>query len=169
MADELILVDVDDNPIGSGEKLWVHQNDRLHRAFSVFIVWEGKMLLQRRALDKYHSGGLWANACCSHPRAGEELADAVSRRLEEELGIQVPAQELFHFVYRAVYDGLTEYEYDHVFLARYGEEVFPNPAEIAETAWIPLEELKADLRNHPERYAAWFLIAAPGVLECLEG
>ncbi len=169
MDDQLILVDLNDRPTGAGEKLWTHQNDRLHRAFSVFVVWENKMLLQRRARDKYHSGGLWANACCSHPRVGEDLEQAVSRRLREELGIQnAPAEELFSFVYRTDFGELTEFEYDHVLLARYGGAIAPDPEEIEETRWTDLSELKQDILERPGAYASWFLIAAPKVLDFLE-
>lgn len=169
MSDELILVNLKDEVTGKGEKLWVHENDRLHRAFSVFIVSEGKMLIQKRNKNKYHSGGLWANACCSHPRFGEELSDAVQRRLKEELGISVPVRNLFSFIYRTVFDnGLTEYECDHVFIAEYSGEVFLSEDEIEEVKWISLEDLKNDVLNDPGAYAAWFIIALPRVLEYLE-
>ena len=111
--DKLIWVDIFDNEIGSGDKLETHVKNQLHRAFSVFIVHDGKMLIQRRALGKYHSAGLWANACCSHPRWGESLADAVQKRMEEELGIaqgSIYPEELFSFNYFTQYDGLSEYE-----------------------------------------------------------
>ncbi len=169
MSDELILVDLNDNPIGHGEKLWAHQNDKLHRAFSVFIVSGEKMLIQRRNLNKYHSGGLWANACCSHPRYGETLDLAVSRRLQEELGISTQVKELFHFVYRTEYEnGLTEYECDHVFLSNYEGEFSPCPDEIEELKWVEISELKNDVLNNPQNYASWFIIALPRVLELLE-
>ncbi|MBQ5950569.1 MAG: isopentenyl-diphosphate Delta-isomerase [Lachnospiraceae bacterium] len=172
MSDDLILVDLNDTQIGTGEKLWVHQNDRLHRAFSVFLIsGDGqRMLLQKRARGKYHSGGLWANACCSHPRNGEVLEEAVERRLAEELGIAADVTERFHFVYRACFEnGLTEYEYDHVFLGRFDGEVRPSEEEIEETAWVGIEELKKEVVENPKKFAAWFLIALPRVLEELEG
>ena len=97
--DELILVDLSDHEIGTMDKAEAHRIGRLHRAFSVFIVHGGKMLLQRRNSKKYHSGGLWANACCSHPRKGESLEAAAARRLSEELGISCAVTELFSFVY----------------------------------------------------------------------
>lgn len=166
MSDELILVDLDDNAIGKGEKLWVHENGRLHRAFSVFIVDGSRMLLQRRNIHKYHSGGLWANACCSHPRSGETLEEAVKRRMIEEIGVCAACEEIFHFVYRSVYEnGLTEYEYDHVFLCRYSGEIRPSEDEIDEARWIEIAELKRDVVEHPQNYASWFLIALPRVLE----
>ena len=120
MEDELILVSIFDEEVGSCPKLLTHQQGILHRAFSVFVVHDGRMLLQKRNSEKYHSGGLWTNACCSHPRKGEILSDAVSRRLLDELGVKFPVQEYFDFVYRAEFaNGITEYEYDHVLLADY--------------------------------------------------
>ena len=131
MQDELILVDLFDRAIGHGEKLDVHRRRLLHRAFSVFLVDEnGRWLLQKRADGKYHSGGLWANACCSHPRWGETLPQAVSRRLQEELGITGEARELFSFIYYTPFPSLSEYEYDHVFLLLHSGPVTPNPEEI---------------------------------------
>ncbi len=165
--DKLIWVDLFDNEIGSGDKLETHVKNQLHRAFSVFIVHDGKMLIQKRALDKYHSGGLWANACCSHPRWGETLEVAVSKRLEEELGIPQGAtsfKELFTFNYFTQYEGLSEYEIDHVFLSDYHGEIQVDPDEIMETRWITLEDLQKELEEKPETFSSWFLIAAPRVI-----
>ena len=170
--DQLILVDLMDRPQGSMGKLACHQQARLHRAFSLFLYREGggalQLLLQRRARGKYHSGGLLANSVCSHPRVGEELADAVPRRLTQELG--VPASkatsleyvEVGSFVYRSSFgNGLTEFEYDHVFVAPYDGPLAPDPSEVAATAWVDAREALADLQAHPSRYASWFLTAAP--------
>ncbi len=169
MSDEIIMVNLNDEEIGKGEKMWVHRNDKLHRAFSVFVISGEKMLIQKRKLDKYHSGGLWANACCSHPRTGEILGDAVPRRMKEELGFSAEAEELFHFVYRAVFDnGITEYEFDHVFLCEYDGDIYPSEEEIDCVKWIEIGELKKDVLEHPQKYAAWFLIALPRLLEILE-
>ena len=166
--DKLIWVDLFDNEIGSGDKLETHVKNQLHRAFSLFIVYDGKMLIQKRALGKYHSGGLWANACCSHPRYGETLADAVQKRMEEELGIArgtcVP-EELFAFNYFSQYDGLSEYEIDHVFLTDYHGELKPDPDEIMELRWIDLDALQKELEEKPQTFSTWFLIAAPRVIE----
>lgn len=165
--DKLIWVDIFDNEIGSGEKLETHVKEQLHRAFSVFIVHDGKMFLQRRAMDKYHSGGLWANACCSHPRKGETLEVAVQRRMEEELGIAQGAcapEELFAFTYYSHYDGLSEYEFDHVFLCDYHGRMAPNPEEMMDTRWVELDELQKELETSPQKFSAWFLIAAPRVI-----
>ena len=118
--EELILVDLDDREIGTMDKAEAHRLGRLHRAFSVFIVDCDRMLIQQRNRGKYHSGGLWANACCSHPRHGETLPEATERRLREELGISCELRELFDFVYFSRYvDDLFEYEYDHVFVGEY--------------------------------------------------
>ena len=166
--DRLILVDAFDNPVGEMGKADAHAEGRLHRAFSVFLVGEKGMLVQRRAADKYHSGGLIANACCSHPRVGESLTDAVPRRMAEELGFTCPVKEIFAFVYRApVGNGLIEYEYDHVFLGRYDGEVSPNPEEIDEVFWISYDTLSERLLETPEQFAPWFVIAAPRVLKGL--
>lgn len=169
MNNEIILVDLDDKIIGRGEKMWVHLHDKLHRAFSVFIVSNNKMLLQKRNIKKYHSGGLWANACCSHPRYGESLEEAVDRRLQEELGISADAKEIFHFVYRTSFEeGLTEFEYDHVFLCEYSGKIVPSKDEIETVKWIDITELKNDVLENPKNYASWFLMSLPRVLEILE-
>ena len=166
MSEEIILVDIFDKEIGTGEKLEVHRQKKLHRAFSLFIAdGRGNILLQKRAEGKYHSGGLWCNACCSHPRKGERLKEAVARRAKEELGIDIVPYELFHFIYFADFGDLAEYELDHVFLAQYTGEVQADPSEIAETRWVSIFDLKEELEQHPERFAAWFQIAAPRVLE----
>ena len=170
-SDKLIWVDIFDNEIGSGDKLETHVKNQLHRAFSVFIVHDGKMLIQRRALGKYHSAGLWANACCSHPRFGESLTDAVQKRLEEELGIakgSCKAEELFSFVYFSQYDGLSEYELDHVFLTDYHGEIQADPDEIMELRWVELDTLKNEIESKPQIFSTWFLIAAPRVLAHLK-
>ena len=172
MSDELILVDLFDRETGSGEKLAVHRNRQLHRAFSVFIRdGSGRLLLQRRARGKYHSGGLWANACCSHPRKGESLLPAACRRLGEELGVPVQEtdlRELFSFVYYAPFGRLSEYEYDHVLLLTHGGPFSPDPGEIEELRWISPEALMEELSRTPEHFCAWFLTAAPRVLSILK-
>lgn len=163
--EELILVNYDDEEIGYADKMHVHREGLLHRAFSVFIVHNGKMLIQKRNPFKYHSGGLWANACCSHPRKGEELMQAVHRRLQEELGFDCEVKKLCDFVYRTVFpDHLCEYEYDHVFLGEYSGEVELNEEEASEIKWIDIEELKDLVVNKPEDFASWFLIALQKVI-----
>ena len=166
--DEIILVDIYDNQIGTIEKLAAHKKPLLHRAFSVFVMDGDSVLIQKRAQSKYHSGGLWANACCSHPRNGEDLQEAVGRRLAEEVGIStdVAPEELFSFVYQhKFHQDLYEYELDHVFVLDYAGPISANPEEIAETRWIPKADLAKELVEEPEKFAPWFLIAAPAVLK----
>ena len=161
MEDELILVDLDDREIGSGPKLEVHQRGELHRAFSVFLFSGSRLLIQQRTAGKYHSALLWANTCCSHPRRGEELSDAVARRLRFECGVEhAEVREAGSFVYRACFpNGLTEYELDHVFVGEYEGPLAPDPEEIAQLRWVELSELKQDMLDDPQRYAAWFFTA----------
>lgn len=169
MADNILLVDVFDNEIGYAEKIEAHEKQLLHRAFSVFIHNGDKLLVQRRNPNKYHSGGLIANACCSHQREGESLHESVERRLAEELGIKVDVRELFSFVYYKKFEnGLAEYEFDHVFLGEYNGEIKPNPEEIDDAFWMSADELAEDLKLNPEKYAAWFITAAPRVLAALK-
>ncbi|MDR2137194.1 MAG: isopentenyl-diphosphate Delta-isomerase [Synergistaceae bacterium] len=167
--EKIILVDIFDRQIGAAEKIEAHRFPRLHRAFSVFVHHGGRMLIQRRAAHKYHSGGLWANACCSHPREGERIEDAVPRRVEHELGIgDIEAEELFSFVYMNKFrDDMYEYEYDHVFLADYDGKLLPNLEEIEDVEWVELGDLARRLCADPGIFASWFLIAAPRVLENL--
>lgn len=168
MTDRLICVDALDRQIGTADKLRCHREGLLHRAFSIFLMDGSRFLLQRRALDKYHSGGLWANACCSHPRVGETLPEAVSRRLFEELGISCPCREVGSFVYRHQFSPeLFEYEYDHVFLGHFRGNVFPNPEEIMEVRWFELEELLSLMNQKPDMFASWFITALPMVLKQL--
>ena len=168
----LILVDPADRALGEGEKLSVHQQGVLHRAFSLFLLNEaGELLLQRRAMGKYHSGGLWTNSCCSHPFPGAELADCVAVRTREELGAEVEQlQELGRFLYYKDFgDGLKEYEVDHVFVGLCRGAINPDPQEAMEVAWVSPLWAQEDLRLHPERYTAWyptaFAIALPGWTE----
>lgn len=171
MDQKLIWVDLMDREVGYGEKMETHQKNILHRAFSVFLYSKGKILIQQRERKKYHSGGLWANSCCSHPRVGEEVLEAADRRMVEELGIcqgTCKLEEIDAFVYFQAYDGLSEYEYDHVLVAEYEGEVSPNPEEIENVRWIDYKDLAEELISHPEQFSAWFLIAAPKVLRWLE-
>ncbi len=165
MPEELILVDIFDNPIGSASKEEAHRKGLLHRAFSVFLVCGDKMLIQQRAMHKYHSGGLWSNSCCSHPRVGEELHAAVQRRLQEELGLQTPCRQVAKFVYHHKFnENLFEYEYDHVFVGQYNGKIELNPEEAMAMQWVSLDALAEDLCRHPQKYSVWFLTAAPMVL-----
>ncbi|MFQ6009871.1 MAG: isopentenyl-diphosphate Delta-isomerase [Candidatus Aenigmatarchaeota archaeon] len=172
MAEYVILVDRDDNEIGSMEKIEAHKNGgTLHRAFSVFIFnSEGKMLLQRRALSKYHFSGLWTNTCCSHPRKGETTEEAAHRRLVEECGFDTGLKEITSFIYQADSDGeLSEHEFDHVFIGNYEGEIKPNPEEIAEIKWVTIDELKEDVSNNPQNYTPWFKIVLDKVIEHFQG
>lgn len=158
--------------MGLAPKLAAHEQGRLHRAFSVYLWREGQLLLQQRAAGKYHSGGLWANACCSHPRPGEELLQAAGRRLREECGLRgAQLQEAFSFIYRASFDnGLTEHELDHVLLGYYAgeaETLAPDPEEIAALRWLSFEEIEAALAQRPQDFAVWFKLSAARVISLL--
>jgi isopentenyl-diphosphate delta-isomerase len=165
-VEQVILVDKDDCEIGVMEKMEAHKQSVLHRAFSVFLFNpQGKMLLQQRALTKYHSAGLWTNTCCSHPRPGETLENAVSRRLFEEMGITTKVFKAFDFIYQAeLPDNLNEYEFDHVFIGNYDADVRPNHLEVANFVYQSIEEVEANLQSHPEKYTVWFKIAFPKVV-----
>ena len=156
--DEVILVDESDGEIGTASKLQAHRDGALHRAFSVFIFnSRGEILLQRRASDKYHSGGLWSNTCCSHPRPGEDTDIAALRRLEEEMGLSLPLVPVFSFTYRSEFaDGLWEHEYDHVYIGRTDEDPRPDPEEVRDWRWASVEEVAKEMERHPERFTVWF-------------
>lgn len=170
MANEVILVNEIDEPIGSMEKMEAHRRALLHRAFSIFIFnSRGDMLLQQRADNKYHSPGLWTNACCSHPLPGESTGDAASRRLFEELGFRTELVELFSFTYRSDFDnGLTEHEYDHVFTGVYDGPVKPNDNEVKDYCFKPVDEIRSDLDTNPSKYTTWFRIAFPVLNEKID-
>ena len=120
------------------------------------------MLLQQRALQKYHSGGLWTNACCSHPAPGETTEDAAARRLQEELGFAVPLKKVFHFTYQAAFDnGLTEHEFDHVFIGTYNGKIQPDKDEVMDYCYMSMESIKNSMVTHPQKYTEWFKIALP--------
>ncbi|CAM1363931.1 Isopentenyl-diphosphate Delta-isomerase 2 [Tenacibaculum litoreum] len=160
MKEQVILVDQQDNPIGLMEKIEAHEKALLHRAFSVFVFNDkNELMLQQRAAEKYHSPLLWTNTCCSHQRDGESNIGAGKRRLQEEMGFSCELEEVFSFIYKAPFDnGLTEHEYDHVMIGRFNDEPIINPEEVASYKWMPLEEVKNDIENHPEKYTAWFKI-----------
>ena len=166
---QLILVDVNDVPMGTMEKMEVHQKALLHRAFSIFIFNnKGEMLLQQRAAVKYHSAGLWTNACCSHPGKGQQTGEAAEKRLQEEMGFTVPLQKAFAFTYKAALEnGLTEYEFDHVFVGTYDGEINPDDAEVADYCFVSMQEIKSSIATHPRKYTEWFKIAFPKVEDYL--
>ncbi len=158
--EKVILVDKNDQPIGLMEKMEAHEKALLHRAFSVFVLnKKGELMLQRRALHKYHSPGLWTNTCCSHQREGETSLNAGKRRLKEEMGFETFLEEKFSFIYKAEFDnGLTEHEFDHVLMGNYDATPVINTDEVVEWKWMALEEIKKDIENIPEMYTPWFKI-----------
>ena len=162
MQEIINLVNADGKVIGNMEKLEVHQKGLLHEAFSIFIFDKNhNLLLQKRAVEKYHSGGLWTNTCCSHPRAGEELEHAIHRRLVEEMGFDVEnLKKVYSFTYHVALDkGLTEHEYDHVLVGEYSDEIIkPNSSEVCEYKWVSMERLKKDVGENPQNYTEWIKI-----------
>lgn len=161
----LILVDEQDRQVGTAEKLEAHQKNLLHRAFSIFILRrqaELEILLQQRALHKYHSPGSWSNSCCSHPRPEESVLEAGKRRLGEELGIQASLQDVGWFIYNAHFDnGLSEHELDHVLIGEVAKDIVirPNPEEVNAVRWVSVSDLRADLKASPEKYTPWLIEA----------
>ncbi|WP_268223691.1 isopentenyl-diphosphate Delta-isomerase [Sinomicrobium oceani] len=158
--EKVILVNEKDEPQGLMPKMEAHEKGLLHRAFSVFVMnGKGQTMIQQRALDKYHSPGLWTNTCCSHQREGEASVDAGKRRLMEEMGFTTALEEVFSFIYHAPFDnGLAEHEFDHVLIGKYEDDPRPNPAEVAAWKWVYPEDIKKDMELHPELYTAWFKI-----------
>jgi isopentenyl-diphosphate delta-isomerase len=160
IEDKVILVDNNDNQIGLMPKLEAHEKGVLHRAFSVFIFNnDGELMLQRRALTKYHSPGLWTNTCCSHQRDGETNIISGKRRLNEEMGFDTELFEKTSFIYKAKFDnGLTEHEFDHVLVGSYNHSPMINSTEVDSWKWMSMENIKKDIKDHPDNYTAWFKI-----------
>ncbi len=167
IEDQVLLVNENDETVGTMGKLKAHQVGALHRAFSIFLFDDqGRLLLQKRAAGKYHSAGLWTNTCCSHPRPDESLQDAAQRRLLEEMGIDTPVERRFSFLYRASFEnGLHEHELDHVFFGSWSGPAKPHPDEAEDWKYISSEELDADMRRHPEHYTVWLRICWDRVSE----
>ena len=165
-GDLLVAVDAHDRQTGVVDKLTAHRQGILHRAFSIFVFDEaGRLLLQRRAAGKYHSGGLWTNTCCSHPRAGEGLLDAAHRRLREEMGFDCPLEAVFGFVYRAELDGgLVEHEFDHVVVGRFEGDPVADPGEVGDWKWVDVHAVRAQLAEAPAGFTAWFGTALVGLV-----
>jgi isopentenyl-diphosphate Delta-isomerase len=163
--EEVILVNEQDEQVGSMEKMEAHYKGALHRAFSIFIFnTKGEMLLQQRAIAKYHSGGLWTNACCSHPRPGENTLEAANRRLNEELGFTTSINKIFDFKYNAAFqNGLIEHEFDHVYVGSYEGQIKPNPAEVQDYCYMSMKDISNSIVSHSHKYTAWFSIAFPEV------
>lgn len=158
--EKVILVDVNDEPIGLMNKMEAHEKALLHRAFSVFVLnSNNEIMLQQRASHKYHSPLLWTNTCCSHQRNGETNLQAGTRRLEEEMGFVVSLKELFSFIYKAPFDnGLTEHELDHVMIGYSNDDPKINTEEVESWKWMKIEDVKKDMELHPEIYTVWFKI-----------
>ena len=167
---DVVLVNEHDDEIGFMPKLEAHQKGALHRAFSVFIFnSKGELLLQQRALGKYHSEGLWSNTCCSHPLPNEATASAAVRRLQEEMGLQSTLNFVFSFLYKAKLDnGLTEHELDHVFWAVSDHEPIINTSEVSNFKYIDPDFLRTDMQQHPNRYTEWLKICFDEVMEKIQ-
>ena len=161
MQEQVILVDELDNAIGTMEKMEAHEKGLLHRAFSVFIFNDkGELLLQQRAITKYHSAGLWTNTCCSHPRPSETTLDAAKRRLKEEMGLTCDVNHKTSFIYKTNFDnGLIEHEFDHVFFGNCDQEPSINPEEVESYLWMDVIIIIDDIKRDPEKYTSWFKIA----------
>ncbi|MCF4998526.1 isopentenyl-diphosphate Delta-isomerase [Pseudomonas syringae] len=157
-VEELILVDTQDESVGQAEKMDVHRQGLLHRAFSIFIFdRQGRLLLQQRALGKYHSQGLWTNTCCGHPRPGERTVEAAKRRLIEEMGLMCDLLEVHAFIYHEqVTNDLIEHEYDHVYVGQSAVDPQANPEEALDWKWVTLTELARDITDEPQAYTVWF-------------
>jgi isopentenyl-diphosphate delta-isomerase len=169
MEEDVVLVDEDDRELGTASKLSVHFDGRLHRAFSVFVL-DGRqrILLQRRAEGKYHSGGLWSNTCCGHPRPGETVDAAARRRLGEEMGLECDLQRAFSFLYRVeLGDGLIEHEFDHVLVGHFDGQPTPNLSEVEAWQWIEPTELRTTLDSQPDRFTAWLPLALEKLRCCM--
>jgi isopentenyl-diphosphate delta-isomerase len=164
---QVILVDENDNAIGEMEKMEAHRKGVLHRAFSIFIFdSKGRMLLQKRALEKYHSSGLWSNACCSHPVPGEQITEAAERRLQEEIGFQTELTEIFSLTYKAEMENqLTEHEYDHVLVGQYEGDIVLNTREVADWCYRSMNDIRSLLESNPQNFTAWFVLIFPKIDE----
>jgi isopentenyl-diphosphate delta-isomerase len=169
MQEEVVLVNEKDEELGTMEKLEAHQKGALHRAFSIFIFnSKNELLLQKRASSKYHSGGLWTNTCCSHPRPGEDLLTAANRRLQEEMGLSCELTHRFIFIYKAPFsNGLTEHELDHVYTGQTDNLPSINTNEVDEFRYISISELKKNIKDNPQSFTEWFKISIDKVLNHL--
>jgi len=167
MIENVILVDVNDNELGIMEKMKAHEEGLLHRAFSVFVFnSKGEILLQQRNKNKYHSGGLWSNTCCSHPRPGESIKDAAHRRLREEMGMEADLLHAFSFVYKSDLDNeLTEHELDHVFLGETNSLPNMNEEEVEDYRYVTIEYLQQDIKKNPNHYTEWLKICFDNLLK----
>lgn len=155
--EKVILVDKEDNKRGTEGKLKAHEENELHRAFSVVVFnSDGELLLQKRAQEKYHSGGLWSNTCCSHPTPGESLKESAEKRLQEEMGFKTELSEVYSFYYQKDFEGLSEHEIDHVFVGSFNGDPDPDPSEAEDWRWIDPEKLKEEINKEPSQFSFWF-------------
>lgn len=168
--EEVILVNEQDQEIGTMEKIEAHKKALLHRAFSIFIFnSKGELLLQQRAAHKYHSPQLWTNTCCSHQRPNESTIDAANRRLKEEMGMNCELKEAFTFKYKTPFDnGLTEHEFDHVLIGSTDTEPEINKDEVMSFEYKSLSVIESEILSHPENFTSWFKICLPKVKEHYE-
>jgi isopentenyl-diphosphate delta-isomerase len=157
--EKVVLVDEKDKEIGIEEKIKAHREGKLHRAFSIFIFnSKGELLLQKRAKSKYHSGGLWSNTCCSHPRPKETMDEAVKRRLKEEMGIECEFKFFDKIIYKAKVGDLIENEIDYIFVGNFDGNPRPSKDEVEDWKWIKIDDLKDDIKKNPEKYTPWLKI-----------
>ncbi len=170
MVEKVILVDKYNKEVGQMEKMEAHEKGLLHRAFSVFVFnKQGELMIHQRAFEKYHSGGLWTNTCCSHPRVRESVLQAAHRRLQEEMGFDCELEEKFTFIYKKELDkGLTEHELDHVVIGISDVQPKLNADEVAAWKYIAIPDLVKDIEHNPDQYTEWFKICLPEVLSHLD-
>ena len=155
--EEVILINKNNRKIGTEEKIRAHKEGKLHRAFSIFIFnSKNELLIQKRAKSKYHSGGLWSNSVCGHPRPNETYSKATHKGLKEEMGFDCRLKKLFCFRYKTKLDKLIENEYDCVFIGKFDGKPNPSLKEIMDYKWISLDNLKKDVRKNPQKYTYWF-------------
>ena len=170
IENEILAVDIDNQPLFTLSKEEAHKKGILHRAFSVILYNGRSILLQKRASDKYHCGGLWTNTCCSHPYPKEDVGEAAKRRMQEEMGIaDVLVEIVDSILYFYKFDnGLMEYEYDHILVGEYKGDVNVNPEEVEDTMWIDIDKLKEWLMKEPQIFTPWFIIMFPKVYDVLD-
>jgi isopentenyl-diphosphate delta-isomerase len=163
---QVVLVDEQDQALGEMDKMEAHQKGALHRAFSIFILnSNGQMLIHQRANHKYHGGGLWTNACCSHPQWGEDILVSAGQRLGYEMGLTCALKEVFSFVYNTpVENNLIEHEYDHVLVGYTDQQPLPNPDEVQDYRWISRGDLMQEIAAKPDQFTYWFRMALPRII-----
>ncbi len=158
VTDHVILVDQHDQMVGTMEKMQAHQEGLLHRAFSIFVFnAQGELLIQKRAPVKYHTGSLWSNTCCSHPKPNETIEETLQFKLQQEMGFQCPLKRAFAITYRAeLGNGLIENELDHIYFGAFNENPEPNPEEVCDWKYIALPDLTKEMAQHPDHFTPWF-------------